>query len=268
MRGTVVPAGGRLTSLSLPGIECGSDAGSAYGRAVLNYFGSKLSVAHKYPVPRYKTIIEPFAGGAGYSLCHWEHDCRLYDINPKVVRAWQYVIRATPAEILELPLIEPGQRVSELDCCEDARLLISWCVNAAVVDPKHTLTPWGVEHAGRNASFWSEHRRVQVANVAAHIKHWVAVECSYADLADIDATWFVDPPYADAGRNYPCGSKDIDYKHLAAWCRSRRGQVIVCENEGANWLPFRPFIQNKRGATFDDGVTRRRTEVIWTNTDP
>jgi hypothetical protein len=88
---------------------------------------------------------------------------------------------------------------------------------------------------------------------------------SYADLPNAECTWFIDPPYVDAGKNYPCGSKDINYDHLAAWCRSRKGQVIVCENEGATWLPFEPCIQNKRGATFDSGVSRRRTEMIWTN---
>ena len=45
---------------------------TAIGRAVLNYFGSKVSTAHKYPAPKHDLIIEPFAGGAGYSLCHWD----------------------------------------------------------------------------------------------------------------------------------------------------------------------------------------------------
>lgn len=45
---------------------------TAIGRSVLNYFGSKVSVAHKYPPPKHDIIIEPFAGGAGYSLCYDE----------------------------------------------------------------------------------------------------------------------------------------------------------------------------------------------------
>ena len=46
---------------------------------------------------------------------------------------------------------------------------------------------------------------------------------------------------------------------LSEWCRSRRGQVMVCENEGARWLPFRPF---RSIQSTSNGVSR---EVIWTN---
>jgi hypothetical protein len=75
------------------------------------------------------------------------------------------------------------------------------------------------------------------------------------------ATWFVDPPYEVAGRAYRF--HDIDYAHLGDWCRSRSGQVIVCENAGANWLPFRPFrtikgLEGRRGG-------KKSVEVIWTN---
>lgn len=246
---------------------------SAIGRAVLNYFGSKVSSAHLYPEPEHDTIIEPFAGGAGYSLLHWSHDVILCDISPPVVRAWQYVIRATPEEILALPLIEPGQRVSELDCCEDARLLIGFCVQAACAHaPCQTLTSgWQEDHGKPQhfsagwATIWGTTRRARVAWISARIKHWCATLGTYTDLENQRATWFVDPPYVDAGRNYPFGSDKIDYRHLSDWCRSRDGQVIVCENEGADWLPFAPVIRDKRGATFDAGKSRRRTEVLWTN---
>jgi hypothetical protein len=33
-------------------------------------------------------------------------------------------------------------------------------------------------------------------------------------------------------------NKDIDYKNLAEWCKNRNGQIIVCENSKADWLPF------------------------------
>jgi len=244
---------------------------TAIGRSILNYFGSKVSTAHKYPWPKHDTIIEPFCGGAGYSLCHWERKVQLYDLNPDVVRAWQYVISSTPEEILQLPLIEPGQRVDELDCCDEARLLIGFSVQAACANaPCQVLSAGWKEHNGKPqhhdagwATLWGETRRQRVAEVAANVKHWTVGLLPYASLPNVKSTWFVDPPYQDAGRNYPFGSDRINYQHLADWCRSRRGQVIVCENEGADWLPFVPFIRGKRGATFDEGKTRRRTEVIW-----
>lgn len=42
------------------------------------------------------------------------------------------------------------------------------------------------------------------------------------------------------------------------WCKDRRGQVIVCENAGATWLPFEPLatIKATRGTS---------QEVSWVN---
>ena len=73
-----------------------------------------------------------------------------------------------------------------------------------------------------------------------------------------EATWFIDPPYQVAGRHYRFGSEQLDYARLAKWCRSRPGQVIVCENEGADWLPFRPL-----AAVKTTRAKRRSKEVIW-----
>ena len=60
-----------------------------------------------------------------------------------------------------------------------------------------------------------------------------------------EATWFIDPPYRVAGRHYRFGPDDIDYVSLGEWCRERPGLVIVCENAGADWLPFRPLDETK-----------------------
>lgn len=48
------------------------------------------------------------------------------------------------------------------------------------------------------------------------------------------------------------------------WCQSRRGQTLVCENDGATWLPFQPF----HDALATPGSRRPgkvSKEVIWTN---
>jgi hypothetical protein len=90
----------------------------------------------------------------------------------------------------------------------------------------------------------------------------------YREAPDIEATWFVDAPYQrtregwwSQGMGYGpgCTSADLDHGELAAWCRSRRGQVIVCEQAGASWLPFRPL----SGSRCSNG--RRRMEVVWTD---
>jgi hypothetical protein len=58
-----------------------------------------------------------------------------------------------------------------------------------------------------------------------------------------------------AAPRYPAPRYDTIIEPFAG--RSRRGQVIVCEAEGATWLPFRPF-----GETC--GVSGKRSrEAVW-----
>ena len=50
----------------------------------------------------------------------------------------------------------------------------------------------------------------------------------------------------------------IDYAELADWCKTRKGQVIVCENTKADWLNFEPLVKIT-------GQKIKTTEAIWTN---
>jgi len=52
---------------------------------------------------------------------------------------------------------------------------------------------------------------------------------SYETAPDIEATWFIDPPYQKMGRHYVHSLSVDQYGSLATWCQSRQGQVIVCE---------------------------------------
>jgi hypothetical protein len=114
-----------------------------------------------------------------------------------------------------------------------------------------------------STEFWGPEIRARIASQLEYIRHWIAIEGQYSDCPDLDATWFVDPPYRRAGKYYVRPSGSIDFAHLAQWCKSRKGQVIVCENEGADWLPFVPFraIKATSGAR-RSGLSK---EVIWTN---
>ena len=92
------------------------------------------------------------------------------------------------------------------------------------------------------------------------IRHWKIRQGSYQGIEDFStATWFVDPPYQSAGKHYKHGCQGIDYPHLGEWCQSLRGQVIVCENDGATWLPFAPLADVKTARR-----GRRSREAIWT----
>jgi 16S rRNA G966 N2-methylase RsmD len=75
-------------------------------------------------------------------------------------------------------------------------------------------------------------------------------------VPDVEATWFIDPPYQYGGEHYMINS--IDYNRLAEFCQSRKGQIIVCENTKAGWLPFKPLI-----STY--GQSHDSKEAIWLN---
>lgn len=244
----------------------------------INYYGGKARVAHLYPPPKYGTIIEPFAGAAGYSIAYPHKDVILYDLHEPVVRMWEYLIKATETEILSLPNIKLGQTVSDLDVCEEARILIGWMVgtSAKPANKPTVWMKWDANHPrlfqdekvlGRS-NFWGQKRKERIARQLSSIRHWKVKLASYTDIEDVEATWFIDPPYCNkAGRAYTHGADGIDYQHLAKWCHSRSGQVIVCENEGAEWLPFAKFrtIHSAQGL-YRSGKSH---EVIWTkNCDP
>lgn len=245
------------------------------GEPALNYFGSKASSAPRYPAPRHRLIVEPFAGGAGYSLLHRERNVRLYDLSSHVIAAWRFLIRASAAQVRRLPLLEVGESALDLDVDEDARELIRFCVQFAP-GPRNTISGFAAKHIG-TAYVWGERRRERLARLASAIGHWRAECRDYRTLPNVRATWFVDPPYQRAGKNYDFAQAQrkgytargkfepavIDYRELAKWCRSRKGQVIVCENEGADWLPFKPLIRDKPGITRDGKKARRKTEVVW-----
>lgn len=114
--------------------------------------------------------------------------------------------------------------------------------------------------AGCKYEGWNEATRARIASQVDAIKHWRVIEGDYNEAPDIEATWFVDPPYNNKAGSYYIHS-DIDYPELGKWCQGLRGQVVVCENDGATWLPFRHFRNIKAGP-----AKRVSAESIWTNT--
>lgn len=209
-------------------------------RPFFTYFGAKWRAAKWYPRPTHATIVEPFAGAAGYSL-HWPK-CRviLCDMNPIIAGIWDYLIHVSQEEILALPDLEIGQSTDDLGIPQEAKWLIGFWLNGSVASPCKRPSGWML--AGEHGSYWGERARRQLAWQVPIIRHWQIYCCQYYELSDIEATWFVDPPYEHHGKHYKFSSAGIDFEYLAAWCRSRTGQTIVCENAGATWLPFEPLI--------------------------
>lgn len=228
---------------------------------MFTYYGGKQRAARHYPVPQRDLIVEPFAGSAGYSLNHPEHQVLLRDLDPTVVATWQYLLSATVDEVATLPDLEPGQTTRDLDVPEGARHLIGWWLNKGSTHPGLRPSTFMLQHP-RGGPYWGPRVRDRIAGQLEHVRHWQVELGSYHDAPDVDACWFIDPPYRDVRRTYRRGSGGIDYAHLAGWVKSRQGQVIACEADAADWLPFRPLVAID-GTEGRQKQTRARMEVIY-----
>jgi len=215
---------------------------------MFSYYGSKSKIVDYYPPPKHKKIIEPFAGSARYSLKYWQNDVTLIDKYPVIVAIWNYLINATKKDILDLPDLKEGDKVDNYNISDVEKWLIGFCINGGSAQPKKTAKSYNT---------WGEAKN-RIANDLHKVKHWKAIECSYEDLENEEATWFIDPPYKFGGEWYVKSTKHIDFDKLADWCKTRNGHVIVCENTKADWLPFKPMI-DMQGAMF------KTTEAIWSN---
>ena len=222
-------------------------------------FGGKWRAAPHYSLPKYEKIIEPFAGGAGYSLRHAQKQIVLYDEDPIIAGVWDYLIHATRKEIQQLPI--EVESTTDLTLPQEAKWLIGFWLNKASVSPGKTPSAW--MRAGiRPNSHWGEVIRQRIADQVNSIRHWKIHNIRHENALNERATWFIDPPYnCKAGRHYRY--HDIDYSALACWCQKRIGQVIVCEIHGASWLPFKSFrtIKTTEGKY---GKSSSR-EVVWEN---
>jgi hypothetical protein len=201
------------------------------------YYGSKSKVAALLGPPRYNHVIEPFGGSAAFS-CVWEPaQATLIEKNPVVYGVLKYLQRASPDEIRRLPT--DISHVDELRpwVCEEARNWIGFWFNRALATPGLSRSNWA-QNPNNQGSFWSETTKYRIAGQVPRIRHWNIIWGSYEEAPDIEAHYFVDPPYSNAdGRHYPYD--DIDYPVLATWCKSRHGFVQVCANDGETWLPFK-----------------------------
>lgn len=117
-----------------------------------------------------------------------------------------------------------------------------------------------MERTGRYGKYWNDRAKRRIVEQKPRIAEWSIEHLSYKQIPGVEAHWFVDPPYSGTeGRAYR--HNEINFDHLAEWCKSRQGTVDVCERSGANWLPFAHLrtANNMSNATYQ--------EVVWTTRD-
>jgi site-specific DNA-adenine methylase len=210
-------------------------------RPFFPYYGSKWRIARLYAPPE-GLVIEPFAGSAGYSVYNAVRHARLWDMDPIIVSVWDYLIRARQQEILALPLLQPGQLVSELAIPQETKWLIGFWANRGSATPKNTMTKFSAR-TEKSQLVWSQRAKERIARQQPLIREWTITHGSYEDAPDERATWFVDPPYVIKGKYYRHHS--VNYAALAESVKARQGLVIACEHPSATYLPFVPLVSAK-----------------------
>lgn len=208
--------------------------------SVFSYYGGKSKIVDCYPRPSHDVVIEPFAGAAAYAWRWRDHAIWINDLDPRTYAIWAFLTSSDALDAVRqyVPAnVKAGMRVSEI-CSKSTPVGLVELMRAEA--NRGTQGARGVHDTitSMGQSCW--HRlRPKMETVIPSIQHWYVTNLPYdqLDFGAASATWFIDPPYANiAGNRYREAA--INYDILADWCLSRRGQIIVCENDGASWLPF------------------------------
>ena len=204
-------------------------------RTALVYYGGKGMLARKYPKPYYKKIIEPFAGGAAYSLLYYNNDVTLIDQNPELISAWEFIQNPDLEQLNRIPQkIKPGTKVKSLGSFSrgfEFILRAAANVGCAGKNAKiETITSFGAIHFYMNSVakiiYWTD-----------KIKHWKFICGSYDDFKFEEATYFFDPPYQNAaGARYKYSAKNINYNKLKMHIKTLNGQIIITESMNSKWI--------------------------------
>lgn len=233
-------------------------------KTAFTFYGSKSKIAHLYPEPTEALIIEPFAGAATYSLRYHTKNVHINEKDSRTFYIWDFLINNPDALdwVKQIPdHVEKGTIVDDLlpkDAPEGLLWLYRSEANQGTLGAKGThrqatsmcVKRWAVLKS--RTLFW-----------LPRIKHWTISNYDAFDLPNCHATWFIDPPYNNAAGNRYLHT-GIDYAKLAEFCKSRSGQVIVCENMGANWLPFKELTRKRLGV-HSRYQKANIGEAIWTN---
>lgn len=219
-------------------------------RPMFSYYGGKGRLSRYYPYPKYSTIIEPFAGAAWYSVYWQASKAHLFDKSDIVCKTWEWLIHeAVPDDLMAFPPYTAKTRMVRHEPA-GKDYFYRWWGNMGSVKPANVASSYNL---------WPREKSIARLLTA---KNWTIINGNYTEAPDVEATWFIDPPYQSDHKGDLYEHHEINYSELSEWCRSRKGQVIVCDREGADWLPFVPL------PTRAPRAGRNRTplrEMYWTN---
>lgn len=196
---------------------------------LFKWFGSKWQNSKYYPSPHKNKIVEPFAGGAGYSLRFNRDNVIIAEVDSHINNLWNWLIHeANTDDVLEIPTDIPvGLDIRTIPMSMGQKLLLKNWQRTNNIGDCWTVSPWG-----NMPGQWTENTRKRVSGDVGKIKHWQLFKDGFelleSPLADDDEiTWFIDPPYL---YNYKYKMKnEFSYERLACAVKRLKGQVVVCE---------------------------------------
>ena len=191
----------------------------------------------------------------------------LIEKNQRIAEIWRWLLTVSEDEFLSLPGVDTFDHIEETGLPDGpAREFVrQWCSEASPTG-KNKVTSMmksGFEPGWYN---FTTKNQLFIMSLIEKIRHWKIIEGDYQSAPDVRATWYIDPPYQFGGESYPknCKTRDLDFGALATWAKSRRGDVIVCEGDGANWMDFDPFKSCTDHTSHDGGLgSKKRQELIW-----
>ncbi len=185
---------------------------------MFSYYGSKSKIVKYYPEPKYPLIIEPFAGSARYALQYCNKAVILNDKYDVIYKVWKYLIFANVEDIENLPKMQKGDSLDDyFTLSESEKLLMGFLIGYSNRGKRKTYTG----RAARDNEL--ERAKKRILSYIGKIKHWEVYNKDYSELDNIEATYFIDPPYKDGGHAY--AKNKINYLHLAEWCKSRKDRL-------------------------------------------
>lgn len=149
--------------------------------------------------------------------------------------------------------------------CDSEKALVGFWLGKGKTMPEKSRSKWGREYADApDCKVWNSLLKERIAAQVEKIRHRKVLRGDYSVAPDMEAHWFIDPTHAECGKRYTVN--DVDFGHLSKWSSERMGFIQVCENEGANWLPFKPFRQVNTYHHINESGKRRAKftrEVIY-----
>ncbi len=191
----------------------------------ITWFGGKWRAAPSYPsAEKFHTIVEPFAGSAGFSCRYPDKKIILAESDPHLYPLWKWLIHeATPQDILAIPVGVPEYT--------DIRTLELSHGQAIFLKSRQRTNNfgncWTTSKDEYSLHKWTQVKRASVADSLATIKHWEIHKDGWELLENPieGALYFIDPPYQ---YNYKYGCKNFDYARLGR-AISALPNVIACE---------------------------------------